>query len=164
MTRCELFGVSPCDSSGHAPAYGGALSFMTSKLLSKSRQNVANPCEPLGVYPATSSDDAIISKGLDGHITTRNAAAMRIFGYTANEMIGQSIYRIIPPELHEQEKEILARLQRRESIYHYETVAKDGRRIDISLTVSPLCDTSVGLCSTLTLSTKSIGVPDVTMN
>jgi PAS domain S-box-containing protein len=89
-----------------------------------------------------SSDDAIISKTLEGRITSWNSGATRIFGYEANEMIGQSILRIIPPELHGEEQEILARLQRGERIDHFETVrcAKDGRRIDISLTVSPLRD------------------------
>jgi PAS domain S-box-containing protein len=91
-----------------------------------------------------SSDDAIISKTLDGRITSWNAGAMRIFGYDASEMIGQPILRLIPPELHGEEKEILARLQRGERIEHYETVrvAKDGRRVDVSLTVSPLRDRS----------------------
>jgi PAS domain S-box-containing protein len=91
-----------------------------------------------------SSEDAIISKTLDGRITSWNAGAMRIFGYDASEMIGQPILRLIPPELHGEEKEILARLQRGERIEHYETVrvAKDGRRVDVSLTVSPLRDRS----------------------
>ena len=91
-----------------------------------------------------SSDDAIISKTLEGRITSWNAGATRIFGYEASEMIGQSIFRIIPPELQGEEYEILARLQRGERIDHYETVrvAKDGRRIDVSLTVSPLHDRS----------------------
>jgi len=91
-----------------------------------------------------SSDDAIISKTLEGRITSWNAGARRIFGYEASEMIGQSIFRIIPPELQGEEYEILARLQRGERIDHYETVrvAKDGRRIDVSLTVSPLHDRS----------------------
>ena len=90
----------------------------------------------------TSSDDAIISKTLDGRVTSWNTGATRIFGYTAEEMIGQSITRIIPPELHQEEKVILARLSRGEHIDHYETVrvAKDGRPVDISLTVSPLRD------------------------
>jgi PAS domain S-box-containing protein len=89
-----------------------------------------------------SSDDAIVSKTLDGRISTWNAGATRIFGYDADEMIGQPITRIIPPELHDEEKRILALLRRGEHVDHYETVrvAKDGRRIDISLTVSPLRD------------------------
>src|SRR5439155_10405729 len=91
-----------------------------------------------------SSDDAIISKTIEGRITSWNAGATRIFGYEASEMIGQPILRLIPPELHHEEKEILARLQRGERIEHYETVpvAKDGRRVDVSLTVSPLRDRS----------------------
>jgi PAS domain S-box-containing protein len=90
----------------------------------------------------TSSDDAIISKTLEGRITSWNTAATSIFGYTPEEMVGQSIMRIIPPHLHDNEREILARLRRGEHIRHYETVrvAKDGRLVDISLTVSPLRD------------------------
>jgi PAS domain S-box-containing protein len=89
-----------------------------------------------------SSDDAIVGKTLDGIVTSWNAGATRIFGYQESEMIGQSITRIIPPNLHGQETEILARLRRGEHIDHYETmrVTKDGRRVDISLTVSPVCD------------------------
>ena len=88
------------------------------------------------------SDDAIVSKDLDGRITSWNAGASRIFGYDASEMVGQPITRIIPPELHDEERDILARLRRGERIDHYETVrvAKDGSRLDISLTVSPLLD------------------------
>ena len=87
-----------------------------------------------------SSDDAIVSKTLDGVIRTWNGGAERLFGYTAAEAIGQSIYLIIPPDRHDEERSILSRLVRGERIEHFETVrvAKDGRRIDISLTVSPL--------------------------
>jgi PAS domain S-box-containing protein len=87
-----------------------------------------------------SSDDAIISKDLEGRITSWNAGATRIFGYRADEMIGGSIRRLIPPELHAEEDEILAKLGRGERIDHFETVrvARDGRRIDLSVTVSPL--------------------------
>jgi len=90
----------------------------------------------------SSSDDAIISKTIDGTITSWNAGATNILGYQADEMIGHPITRIIPPELHEEEKQILARLHRGERIRHYETIrlAKDGRRVEISLTVSPLFD------------------------
>ena len=88
------------------------------------------------------SDDAIVSKKLDGRVTSWNAGATRIFGYEADEMIGQPITRIIPPELLGEEKEIIARLSRGERVGHFETVrvAKDGRRLDISLTVSPVRD------------------------
>src|SRR5258708_593447 len=92
----------------------------------------------------SSSDDAIVSKTLDGTITSWNAGATNILGYQADELIGQPITRIIPPELHQEEKQILARLRRGERIQHYETVriAKGGRRVDISLTVSPLFNQS----------------------
>jgi PAS domain S-box-containing protein len=89
-----------------------------------------------------STDDAIISKNLAGIIQSWNRAAEQIFGYTAAEAIGQPILLIIPPELHDEEKTILARLRQGERIDHYETVRrrKDGRLIDIALTVSPVRD------------------------
>ncbi|MDE2451853.1 MAG: PAS domain S-box protein [Gammaproteobacteria bacterium] len=89
-----------------------------------------------------SSDDAIISKTLDGIVTSWNPAAMRLFGYAPAEIIGKPITTVIPPELHAEEHEILARLRNGERIEHFETIriAKDGRRIDISLTVSPIRD------------------------
>ena len=91
-----------------------------------------------------SSDDAIVSKSLDGQVTSWNAGAARIFGYEPDEMIGQPIKRIIPAELHEEEDEILAKIRRGEHIDHYDTtrLTKDGRRVAISLTVSPLRDRS----------------------
>lgn len=87
-----------------------------------------------------SSDDAIASKTLDGIVTSWNPGATGLFGYQPEEIIGKPITTIIPPELHAEEVEILARLRRGERIEHYETVrvAKDGRRINISLTVSPI--------------------------
>jgi PAS domain S-box-containing protein len=88
------------------------------------------------------SDDAIVTKTLDSVIRTWNAGAERIFGYTAAEAVGRSITILIPPERLDEETEILTRLRRGERIDHYETVrvTKDGRRIDVSLTVSPLRD------------------------
>jgi PAS domain S-box-containing protein len=90
----------------------------------------------------SSSDDAIISKTLEGRVTSWNAGAARIFGYPPEEMLGQPIIRIIPPELRHEEEDILARLRRGERLEHFDTVriAKDGRRLNISLTVSPLRD------------------------
>lgn len=87
-----------------------------------------------------SSDDAIVSKTLDGVITSWNRSAERIFGYTPEEAVGQHITLIIPKERHAEEREVLARLVRGERIDHFETIrqAKDGRRVDISLTVSPV--------------------------
>ncbi len=89
-----------------------------------------------------SSEDAIVSKTLDGIITTWNAAAERLFGYTAREAVGRPITLIIPTERHDEERGILERLRRGERVEHFETVrmAKDGRRLDISLTVSPIRD------------------------
>jgi two-component system CheB/CheR fusion protein len=89
-----------------------------------------------------SSDDAIVSKTLQGRILSWNAGASRIFGYTAAEAIGQPITMIIPPELHDEERSILDKVRRGERIEHFDTirVAKDGRRIAISLTVSPVRD------------------------
>ena len=86
------------------------------------------------------SDDAIVSKNLDGVINSWNAGAQRLFGYTAEETIGNPIYMLIPPERHDEEPGILDRIRRGERIDHYETVRrrKDGSLVDISLTVSPL--------------------------
>jgi PAS domain S-box-containing protein len=89
-----------------------------------------------------SSDDPIISKDLTGTITSWNEAATRLFGYQPAEIIGQSIYRIVPPELHHEETEILRKLRAGERIDHYETIRmrKDGERISVSVTISPVRD------------------------
>jgi PAS domain S-box-containing protein len=87
-----------------------------------------------------SSDDAIISKTLDGVIRSWNPAAERMFGYQAHEIVGKSILHLIPPELHPEEEEILSRIRAGDHVSHYITtrVRKDGRRIEISLTISPI--------------------------
>lgn len=87
-----------------------------------------------------SSDDTIVSKTLDGVIISWNRAAETMFGYSAAEAIGQHITLIIPPERRGEEEEVLRRLRRGEKIDHFETVrrAKDGRLVDVSLTVSPI--------------------------
>ena len=89
-----------------------------------------------------SSDDVIISKTLDGVITTWNRAAERLFGWTEAEAIGQHITLIIPPERWAEEDEVLARLRRGERVDHFETirVAKDGQLRSVSITVSPVRD------------------------
>jgi PAS domain S-box-containing protein len=89
-----------------------------------------------------SSDDAIISKTLDGVVRTWNAGAERLFGYSQQEAVGQPITLIIPPERQDEERAILERLRRGDRVEHFETVrvSKDGRRLDISLTVSPIRD------------------------
>jgi PAS domain S-box-containing protein len=89
-----------------------------------------------------SSDDAIVSKTLDGIITSWNRGAEKLFGYTANEALGQPIFLIIPENRIAEEHDVLARLRRGEKIDHFETVRrrKDGRDVHISLTVSPIRD------------------------
>ena len=91
-----------------------------------------------------SSDDAIVGKRLDSIIVSWNDAATRVFGYTAEEMIGQSVLKLFPPELYPEENEIIARLSRGQRVEHYETVRvrKDGKRIHVSLSVSPIRDES----------------------
>src|SRR5262249_32325804 len=89
-----------------------------------------------------SSNDAIVSKPLEGVIRTWTGGAERLFGYTAEEAVGGPITLIIPPERHDEEYEILARIRGGVRVEHFETVrvTKHGRRIDISLTVSPVRD------------------------
>jgi PAS domain S-box-containing protein len=87
-----------------------------------------------------SSDDAIISKDLTGRITSWNAAAERMFGYTAAEAVGQPITIVIPKDRLNEEVEVLSRIRQGLSVDHFETIRhhKDGREIEISLTVSPI--------------------------
>ena len=87
-----------------------------------------------------SSDDAIVSKNLNGIITSWNNGAERVFGYPANEAIGRPITIVIPEERHSEETDILARIGRGERIDHFETIRqrKDGSRIAVSLTISPV--------------------------
>ncbi len=92
----------------------------------------------------SSSEDAIIGKTLEGTVTDWNRAAEQIFGYSAAEMIGQPITMLLPQELEKQEASILARIRRGQKIDHFETRrrCKDGRVIDVSLTVSPVWNTA----------------------
>ncbi|ADW71275.1 ATP-binding protein [Granulicella tundricola] len=89
-----------------------------------------------------SSDDAILSKDLNGIITSWNLGASRVFGYTAQEMVGTSILRLIPAELHSDEAIIIGKVRAGERAEHFETLrlTKDGRRLQVSLTVSPIKD------------------------
>jgi PAS domain S-box-containing protein len=91
-----------------------------------------------------SSDDAIIAKTLDGQILSWNAGAERLFGYAAHEAIGSPITIVIPPEKWNEERSILERLRRGERIDHFETIrrTKQGRLLDISLTISPIRDST----------------------
>lgn len=87
-----------------------------------------------------SSDDAIISKTLNGIITSWNRGAELIFGYTAEEVIGRSLLMLFPPDREHEEEEILKRISAGQNVVHFETVRvrKDGQRIDVSMTISPL--------------------------
>ncbi len=89
-----------------------------------------------------SADDAILSKDLNGFIMSWNRAAERIFGFTEEEMLCRSILRLIPPELHSEEALILGRIRQGDRVEHFESerLTKSGRRISVSLTVSPLRD------------------------
>jgi PAS domain S-box-containing protein len=89
-----------------------------------------------------SSDDAILSKDLNGVITSWNRGAQRLFGYTAGEAVGKSVTLLIPRDRHDEEPMILERIRRGDRIEHYDTVRqrKDGSLVDISLTVSPIID------------------------
>lgn len=112
------------------------------KTIEDANANLHNP--ELAPYWLTSiiesADDAIISKTLEGIITSWNKGAERIFGYTAEEAVGQPVTMLIPSDQPDEEPSILARLRVGDRIEHYETVRvrKDGQRIDISLTVSPI--------------------------
>jgi PAS domain S-box-containing protein len=90
----------------------------------------------------SSSEDAIVSKNLQGIITSWNAAAEKIFGYTAEEAVGQSVLMLVPKDRKEEEPKILARMQRGERVEHFQTirVRKDGRHFPVSLTISPVRD------------------------
>lgn len=108
--------------------------------------SIANLGQPTAYLAAIveSSDDAIISKNLNGIITSWNRAAERIFGYTAREAVGQSIMMIIPPERQAEEVAIIARLKSGQRVDHFETIrmAKDGSIINLSVTISPIRDST----------------------
>jgi PAS domain S-box-containing protein len=89
-----------------------------------------------------SSEDVILSKDLNGIITSWNDAAVRVFGYTADEIVGTSILKLIPEHLHSDEKTIIESIRAGRRVEHFETIrrTKDGREIDVSLTVSPIKD------------------------
>ena len=89
-----------------------------------------------------SSEDAIIGKNLDGTITSWNKAAERLFGYSAADVLGKPVSVLIPPESTDEMLAILERVRRGEQVHHFETVQvrKDGTRVDVSLSVSPVKD------------------------
>ena len=123
----------------------GILSFLRRAFVGNSpSQDERDPEHAAALLAAivASSDDAIISKTLNGIITSWNAGAERLFGYTADEAIGQPMTLIIPAERHEEENDILRRIRLGQRVEHFETVrvTKDGRRVDVSLTISPVHD------------------------
>jgi PAS domain S-box-containing protein len=121
------------DASGRPARMSGiTLDITDRKRADENRAHLASIVE--------SSQDAIITKDLNGIIQTVNAAAERLFGYKESELVGRSVTTLIPIEHHDEEADILAQLRRGQRIDHFETVrvAKDGRRIDISLTISPV--------------------------
>jgi PAS domain S-box-containing protein len=130
----------------YAPDRGveGDVAGWTASILDITDHQAAHNARALVTSIVDSSVDAIVTKDLDGVITSWNAAAEHIFGYSADEMVGTPIRRLIPDERQSEEDDILARLRNGERIEHFETVrvAKDGRRLDISVTISPLRNAS----------------------
>jgi PAS domain S-box-containing protein len=105
-------------------------------------QERASEIQALLAAIVESSDDAIVSKTLEGVVTSWNSGAERLFGYTAAEAIGRSITLVIPPERLDEEEFILGRIRQGQHVKHFETVrvTKDGRRVHVSVTVSPVHD------------------------
>ena len=120
----------------------GAVIGAVNVILDVNERKEAEVAQRLLASIVESSDDAIIAKTLDGRILSWNVGAERLFGYTADEVIGSPITIIIPPERRDEEVSILQRLRRGQRIEHFETVrvTKDGRLLDISLTISPIRD------------------------
>ena len=113
-------------------------------LISRSRRWRAEEVRNRLAAIVESSEDAIVSKNMDGVITDWNEGASRMYGYSAGEVVGKHISILAPAELEGEVTEVLARIRRLESVRHLETVrvTKDGRRLDISLTASPIKDRS----------------------
>jgi PAS domain S-box-containing protein len=116
----------------------------TEDRLSEKEQMLEDSSKRLGELAAIveSSDDVIVSKDLNGIIKSWNAAAVRLFGYSAEEMIGTPILKLIPEDLHSDEKTILENIRAGRRVEHFETVrrTKSGQLLDVSLTVSPIKD------------------------
>jgi PAS domain S-box-containing protein len=112
--------------------------------LRKTEEELRTSAKRLGELAAIveSSDDVIVSKDLNGIITSWNDAAARVFGYSADEMIGASILKLIPEHLHSDEKTIIESIRAGRRVEHFETVrlAKNGNLVDVSLTISPIKD------------------------
>ena len=139
-----LFGCAPIIVLGEAMKRAQRDLQARQKELSTTNLALESKIEAQSLLAAivASSEDAIISKTLDGVITSWNRGAEGLFGWTAREAIGQSIHLIVPPELRDQERDILDRLRRGERIEHLdvERQCKDGTRVQVSVTISPVHD------------------------
>jgi two-component system CheB/CheR fusion protein len=118
----------------------GALTGAVNTLIDITERKRSEEFEKPLVTIVESSDDAIVRKDLDGIIKTWNPGAVRLFGYTADEVIGKPITLLIPMDRHDEESDILLRIRRGECIDPYETVRrrKDGSLVEVSITVSPV--------------------------
>ena len=144
LCRIELNGNLQPEVNGSKGRILGTIRDVTE--LRKTEETLRDSAKRLGELAAivASSEDVILSKDLNGIITSWNDAATRVFGYTADEMIGTSILKLIPEHLHSDEKTIIESIRAGRRVEHFETVrrTKDGRLIDVSLTVSPVKDSS----------------------
>lgn len=140
--RCKDGSVKDVIVNSSGRWEGGRLLYSRCFTLDLTAQRQADEAQALFAAVVESSDDAIVTKRLDGIVTSWNAGAERLFGYGSDEMIGRSITTIIPPERLGEEQEMLARLGRGERVAPFDTIrlTKEGRRIDISLSISPLRD------------------------
>jgi PAS domain S-box-containing protein len=130
------------DSCAPIAEKGGAITGVVLVFRDDTQRQHAHAVQARLAAIVESSDDAIIGKNLDGVITSWNAGAERIFGYAAQELVGRSIDLLIPADRRDEESETLARLRRGERVDHFDSarIAKDGRAIDVSTTVSPIRD------------------------
>jgi PAS domain S-box-containing protein len=141
--RCiEVNGNLQPETDGPRGRILGTISDVTK--VRETEAELRNNAKHLGELAAivASSEDVIVSKDLNGIIASWNEAATRVFGYSPEEIIGTSILRLIPEHLHSDEKRIIENIRSGRRIEHFETVrlAKDGRLVDVSLTVSPIKD------------------------
>jgi PAS domain S-box-containing protein len=130
-------------STGHAVRnISGDLEEYVGTSIDVTERRLAEQATGLLAAVVESSHDAIVSKNLNGVITSWNKGAERLFGYTAGEAIGQNITLIIPPDRRDEERTIVERLRRGERVDHFETVRmrKDGSLLDVALTISPIRD------------------------
>jgi PAS domain S-box-containing protein len=142
LRRIEIQGNLQSESKASKGRILGTIRDITE--LRKTEDALQESAKHLGELAAIvdSSDDVIVSKDLNGIVRSWNAAASRVFGYSADEMIGQSILKLIPEHLHSDEKRIIENIQAGRRVEHFDTVrlTKDGRLIDVSLTISPIRD------------------------